>query len=126
MNMLRPEDVESFPYKNVIVRAVGLHERVGVDISFATLRAGDQILLCSDGLSDLVRNVEIERAMNDAASIDQAADDLIAAPRPTATRGLRRSCGCRRSRRRRRRPQRRRRRRRGQHPWHRRRRGRRP
>jgi serine/threonine protein phosphatase PrpC len=78
MNMLRPEDVESFPYKNVIVRAVGLHERVGVDISFATLRAGDQILLCSDGLSDLVRNVEIERAMNDAASIDQAADDLIA------------------------------------------------
>jgi PPM family protein phosphatase len=77
MNMLRPEDVESFPYKNVIVRAVGLHERVGVDITHAALRVGDQILICSDGLSDLVRDPEIERTMRDAPDIDAAADDLI-------------------------------------------------
>ncbi len=59
MNMLRPEDVDSFPYKNVIVRAVGLHEKVGVDVAWSTVKAGDQVLLCSDGLTDLVRDHEI-------------------------------------------------------------------
>ena len=63
MKMLRLEDVESFPYKNVIVRAVGLHERVGVDIYTAILRPGDLLLLCSDGLSDLVREAELAELM---------------------------------------------------------------
>ena len=78
MNMLRPEDVETFPYKNVIVRAVGLHERVGVDVTHATLRPGDRILLCSDGLSDLLRDREIESTLNAATSLEEAADELIA------------------------------------------------
>lgn len=64
MNMLRPEDVETFPYKNVIVRAVGLHEKVGVDITWSNIKAGDMVLLCSDGLTDLVRDPEIESVMN--------------------------------------------------------------
>ena len=77
MKMLRPEDVESFPYKNVIVRAVGLHERVGVDIYTATLRAGDQILLCSDGLSDLVRDADIRACLREATSLPDACSALI-------------------------------------------------
>ena len=72
MNMLRPEDVESFPYKNVIVRAVGLHERVAVDLTFANVRAGDQILLCTDGLTDLVRDHEMEAILVDAPDPDTA------------------------------------------------------
>ena len=66
MNMLKPEDVDSFPYKNVIVRAVGLHEKVGVDVTWTTIKPGDQVLLCSDGLTDLVRDGEIERVMAEA------------------------------------------------------------
>lgn len=77
MNMLRPEDVETFPYKNVIVRAVGLHERVGVDVTFTTLRPGDQILLCSDGLTDLVRDHELRAILLGADNIEMAAQDLI-------------------------------------------------
>jgi|ETNmetMinimDraft_26_1059896.scaffolds.fasta_scaffold45067_2 protein phosphatase len=72
MNMLRPEDVETFPYKNVIVRAVGLHERVTVDLTFANVRAGDQILMCSDGLTDLVRDHEIEHILVDSADPEAA------------------------------------------------------
>ncbi len=72
MNMLRPEDVEAFPYKNVIVRAVGLHERVAVDLTFANVRAGDQILLCTDGLTDLVRDHEIEHILVDSPDPDTA------------------------------------------------------
>jgi serine/threonine protein phosphatase PrpC len=77
MKMLRPEDVESFPYKNVIVRAVGLHERVSVDIYTATLRPGDQILLCSDGLSDLVRDADIEACLRASTSIQAASVALV-------------------------------------------------
>lgn len=76
MNMLRPEDVEAFPYKNVIVRAVGLHERVAVDLTFANVRAGDQILLCTDGLTDLVRDPEIERILIEAEDPSIACERL--------------------------------------------------
>lgn len=77
MNMLRPEDVETFPYKNVIVRAVGLHERVTVDVTWTTVKVGDQILLCSDGLTDLVKDDVIARILDDADSPDEATAALV-------------------------------------------------
>ena len=72
MNMLRPEDVDSFPYKNVIVRAVGLHEKVGVDVTWCTVKPGDRVLLCSDGLTDLVRDPEIRDVLKAADEPNQA------------------------------------------------------
>ena len=77
MNMLRPEDVESFPYKNVIVRAVGLHERVTVDITWTAVREGDQILLCSDGLTDLIKDAELADVLNSESSIDDKTNALV-------------------------------------------------
>ena len=59
MNILKREDLHKFPYKNVIVRALGLQEEVVVDTLYRTCRPGDRYLLCSDGLSDLVRDEEI-------------------------------------------------------------------
>ena len=78
MNMLRPEDVESFPYKNVIVRAVGLHEKVGVDVTWTTIRPADRVLLCSDGLTDLVRDPEIRAVLADSDSPTTACEQLTA------------------------------------------------
>jgi protein phosphatase len=51
---LTPEEIENFPHKNVIVRALGMKERVEVDTSSHTIQKGDVFLLCSDGLSGLV------------------------------------------------------------------------
>lgn len=51
---LTPEEIENFPHKNVIVRALGMKERVEVDTSCEELQKGDVYLLCSDGLSGLV------------------------------------------------------------------------
>jgi serine/threonine protein phosphatase PrpC len=76
MNLLQPDEIENFPYKNVIVRALGLQESVGVDIFTYSIRAGDQILLCSDGLTDLVRDEEIRRVMADAPSAEAACHKL--------------------------------------------------
>ena len=53
--ILKPEDLPSFPYKNVITRAVGLQDSVEVETNFYKPEDGDIYLLCSDGLSDPVK-----------------------------------------------------------------------
>jgi len=77
MNILRPEDVAAFPYHNVIVRALGLHERVAVDLTFTATRHGDVYLLCSDGLTDLVSDDEICDLVSSAHSMDEAGQALV-------------------------------------------------
>lgn len=47
---LRPEDARNFKQRNVLLEAVGVQERVGPDVVRATIRAGDVLLLCTDGL----------------------------------------------------------------------------
>lgn len=47
---LRPEDARNFKQRNVLLEAVGVQERVGPDVVRAMVRAGDVMLLCSDGL----------------------------------------------------------------------------
>jgi len=63
MGLVRAEDADTFPLKNVVVRAMGLQEQVVVDTAMKSVRKGDEFLLCSDGLSDYVPGPEIERAM---------------------------------------------------------------
>lgn len=73
--ILRPEDLPSFPYKNVITRAVGLQETVEVETHFYEHQDGDIYLLCSDGLSDPVKEDQISEILT------KYHDDLPAACR---------------------------------------------
>ncbi len=62
---LTPAEIEAFPHKNVIVRALGMKAGVEVDLLREELRDGDVVLLCCDGLSGMVpdaRMAEILRA----------------------------------------------------------------
>ncbi|MBN2529184.1 MAG: Stp1/IreP family PP2C-type Ser/Thr phosphatase [Deltaproteobacteria bacterium] len=54
MKKLTPEEIASFPHKNVIVRALGMKESVKVDVVMEKPKSGDIYLMCSDGLSDEV------------------------------------------------------------------------
>jgi serine/threonine protein phosphatase PrpC len=45
-----PEQIDAFPHRNVIVRALGMRESVEVDVGLVEVREGDLILLCCDGL----------------------------------------------------------------------------
>jgi len=56
---LTPEEVESFPHKNVIVRALGMKDTVEVDLRRQPLQDGDVLLLCCDGLSGMVPDERI-------------------------------------------------------------------
>jgi len=53
-NKLTPEEIEHFPHKNVIVRALGMKELVQVDVNRLDPKVGDTYLLCSDGLTSMI------------------------------------------------------------------------
>jgi serine/threonine protein phosphatase PrpC len=77
LGVLKPEDLPSFPYKNVIVRALGLQEEVEVDSFYRTAKPGDRFLLCSDGLTDLVSDDEMAAILADVKGAKSAAEALV-------------------------------------------------
>lgn len=57
---LTEEKAKNHPYKNVITRSLGFKENVEVDVIKVPLIKGDQMLICSDGLSNLVEGYEMK------------------------------------------------------------------
>jgi protein phosphatase len=77
-NRLTPEEIDAFPHKNVIVRALGMRETVQVDITPLEPRSGDVYLLCSDGLSGMVTDEVILEAVEEHPDdLDAACEQLI-------------------------------------------------
>ncbi len=56
---LTPEEAKNHPRKNILIRAIGQESRVEVDEVRATWQKGDYLLLCSDGLYNLVSDEEM-------------------------------------------------------------------
>ncbi|MEM1350531.1 MAG: PP2C family serine/threonine-protein phosphatase, partial [Myxococcota bacterium] len=77
MGILSAEDVEYFPYKNVITRACGLTDEVEVDIHYEDLKPGDLFLFCSDGLSDMVPDAEILDIVQGAEDLELICRELV-------------------------------------------------
>jgi protein phosphatase len=67
MKRLSPEEIASFPHKNVIVRALGMKESVKVDCFLDKPEPGDIYLMCTDGLSGPVSDEEIREITHHAA-----------------------------------------------------------
>ena len=68
------------PHRSVITRALGTEADVEVDTRTVDLRPGDLVLLCSDGLSAMVRDEEIVRLLEETqADPHDAAEALVAA-----------------------------------------------
>ena len=61
--VLRPEDAERHPQANVVQRAVGVDDELALDWVHARIERGDVFLLCSDGLTRMVADSEIEQAL---------------------------------------------------------------
>ena len=78
MKNLTPEEIEAFPHKNVIVRALGMKETVQVDVLHEVPQSGDVYLLCSDGLSGMVTDEQMAQILNDAdGDLDKKCERLI-------------------------------------------------
>jgi protein phosphatase len=77
MGILAAEDVEHFPYKNVITRACGLTDDVEVDIARHEVAPGDLFVLCSDGLTDMVPDRELIEIIKDHDDLEALCRDLV-------------------------------------------------
>ncbi len=77
MKKLSPEEIATFPHKNVIVRALGMKDTVKVDMGRFEPGDGDLFLLCSDGLSGMVSDAEMEELLASTADLDEACTRLI-------------------------------------------------
>ena len=66
------------PDKNVITRAVGAEDRLKVDYFSVELMKGDLILMCTDGLTNMLENQAIARIIADRTSLEAGAFELVA------------------------------------------------
>ena len=77
MKSMTPEEIESFPHKNVIVRALGMKETVKVDAILDSPKPGDLYLLCSDGLCGPATDEEIKEIVLKHKDLRETAQALI-------------------------------------------------
>jgi protein phosphatase len=63
--------------KNIILQALGPEAHIKVDLTHQRVRRGDVLILCSDGLSGLVRPEEIARAVREEPDLLSAARRLV-------------------------------------------------
>ena len=74
---IRREDAAKHEKKNVITRAVGATEKVKVDFFEVELRENDKILLCSDGLTNMVSNDRIYQIVSANEDVDVISKELV-------------------------------------------------
>jgi serine/threonine protein phosphatase PrpC len=72
-------EAEVHPHKNVLTRALGTDEQVEVDEDSIALVDGDRLLLCSDGLTGMVMEDQIQAILETSEQPQQAADRLVKA-----------------------------------------------
>ena len=76
---LKKEEARKHPNKNVITRAVGVERKVNIDFFDLRVRKGDKILLCSDGLSNMLEDSEICAIVKSGGDVEERARKLITA-----------------------------------------------
>ncbi len=76
---ITPQEAGTHPHRNVLTRSVGTEPEVDVDVEDVPLIDGDRLLLCSDGLTGMVTEPQIQAILEAAPDPQDAADRLIKA-----------------------------------------------
>ena len=76
VGMMTPQDAEQAAYRNVISRSVGFEAQVQVDVISLTVQKGDRFLLCSDGLTNKISDIDLLK-IAEVGKLETAADKLV-------------------------------------------------
>ncbi len=76
---LQRENARSNPNKNIITRAVGAKNDIQADIYVVELQPGDLLLMCSDGLSNMLEDEEMRMIIKRQRDIVEMAEELVKA-----------------------------------------------
>jgi protein phosphatase len=77
--LITEDDVYKHPHRNLIYNALGTRPDANPDIAVQRLQAGDILVLCSDGLWEMVRDEDIRAIIETAADLSAAAASLVEA-----------------------------------------------
>lgn len=61
--LITPEQARMSPYRHVITRSVGIHPEVHMDLGMFEVEKNDVLLLCTDGLTEMVKDDDIARIL---------------------------------------------------------------
>lgn len=74
---ITPQEAARHPYRNVITRCLGMQVDVEADTQQRELKAGDRLLICSDGLSGLVSDDEMLQHVLSSTDPQKTCEDLV-------------------------------------------------
>lgn len=74
---LKREEAENHPKKNLITRAIGCSSDLEVDTYECGLNKNDILVLCTDGLTNMLDEEEIKNVVLGSESLESACDELI-------------------------------------------------
>lgn len=77
MGEISKEEARNHPEKNIITRAIGASELLDPDYFDTTLERGECLLLCSDGLSNMVEDARLREIVVGRRDLRRAAEDLV-------------------------------------------------
>jgi protein phosphatase len=74
---LRPEEAARHPQRSMVTRALGVDEDVEVDVFSVSLAKGDRLMICSDGLSGMLSESDLNEVLHTESDPQAAADQLV-------------------------------------------------
>src|SRR5262245_21053001 len=74
---LTPEQAEVHPQRAIITRALGVEQVLEVDLYTVPVEAGDRLVICSDGLTTMLRDRDVERIARGESDAQRAAEALV-------------------------------------------------
>ncbi|MEI6709599.1 MAG: Stp1/IreP family PP2C-type Ser/Thr phosphatase [Actinomycetota bacterium] len=77
MGKLSPEEAAVHPKRHQLTRAIGVEDRLNVDVMSLSVQAGDRILLCSDGLTNELTDVEIAKTVSSDNDLQRVVATLV-------------------------------------------------
>lgn len=75
---ITPDQAKNNPYKNIITKSLGINDDSTADFKAYAIKPNDQILLCTDGLTNMVDDHDIETILHQDDDIQSKCNQLVA------------------------------------------------